>query len=256
MADTEYKKHKRTLDKILAVEELPTHQEVLELESFEDSNHITNPQLNVRLFGAPKLFPVALLQGKDTLLWRERIYNIETVEFVDALAREIAELNLDGEYLEVAAGRGKLSYWLRQKGIPIRATDLVPISEYVEQLEACLSLSKYSPAFVLTSWLPQQCGLQKRVVETESVRAYIDIRGDYPGISIDDSGIKAFTEMDLASFLVKNGKKDSFIFENRKTRWHVTTPKKLAKLASPAAKFPYKRDEEPYTKRVWVWKRT
>lgn len=186
MVDAGHQRYKETLDRILAIDKLPTNQEVIDLIAFSENNTSTkNPRLNDELFGAMSI---------DTWLISNHIYHVDTVEFVNALAKTIRAQGITGKHVEIAAGRGKLSYWLRQKGVPIISTDERTYprlsSEHVEELEGTEALKKYNPELVLTCWLSRRDdGLQKKMLEYETVRTYVDI-GSFG--ETDDSGWRTF----------------------------------------------------------------
>jgi len=92
------------------------------------------------------------------------IYDFLTVEFVDALARELRALlssSCTPTILEVGAGDGSLSHHLRSRlpaGQKIIATDSgswrIPKKYAVEALDVDAALRTYAPDVVLCSWMP------------------------------------------------------------------------------------------------------
>ena len=104
----------------------------------------------------------------------EWVLNVLSAEFIDALVNSILGMGIRGNLVEIGAGTGKLSYWLRQYGIPIHATDKTPAykrkdsnsdsSKEVEELDCLEALDRYDPEFVLTSWLDSDAG-QKNIIE-------------------------------------------------------------------------------------------
>ena len=93
-------------NKILSIDELPTYDEVLRFK--EEEYSINNP--NKQFLG----------------VWQ--VYN---KEFVDELTKEIKNLDVS-PIIEVCAGSGKLSYWLRKNGINIVATTTILMKEYIK----------------------------------------------------------------------------------------------------------------------------
>ncbi len=125
MTEVDERRYKETFDKILDLDRLPSHQEVLDLIQFSEEDWWHNEgRENFRLFGTEHLmarhylFPVGLLGG-----FGSNIYHLFTGEFVDSLASHIKGSGISGPAVEIAAGDGKLSYQLRRKGLDIIATD-------------------------------------------------------------------------------------------------------------------------------------
>lgn len=85
----------------------------------------------------------------------------------------------DAEALEIAAGDGTLSRFLRATGTRIRATDdgswshAIQFPEDVERLDAERALARHQPRVVLCSWPPPGNGFEKKVFRTPSVQRYI-----------------------------------------------------------------------------------
>ena len=109
---------------------------------------------------------------------RYTLYNIENLELVSGLAFVLREL--PRPIIEVCAGRGKLSYWLRRFGIDIIATDdyswrLWGERHGVEKLDVWEALEKYSPRTVLGSWIPANASLGLAILSHPTVEFFIDI---------------------------------------------------------------------------------
>jgi hypothetical protein len=111
------------------------------------------------------------------LVQQRGMYAFYSRELVDSLARLI-----DGRpALEIAAGDGCLTGFLRSAGVEIRATDdhswshNIRYPDFVEKLDAGLALDRYQPAVVLCSYPPPKNRFEKLVLATPSVELYIVI---------------------------------------------------------------------------------
>jgi hypothetical protein len=94
------------------------------------------------------------------------IFQFWNVEYISCLAEEIKAKVGSGLVLEVAAGDGMLSYWLRNYGVNAHATDSgewyklgragarVRPRAPVEIIDAVEAIRKYKPQMVMASWLP------------------------------------------------------------------------------------------------------
>jgi len=91
---------------------------------------------------------------------RYGIYQFWNKEYIECLAGEIKRRVGSDLVLEVAAGDGMLSFWLRQYGVNVKATDSgkwydkIKRSTEVEILDAVSAIRKYKPRMVVASWLP------------------------------------------------------------------------------------------------------
>mmetsp|Transcript_22412 Transcript_22412/g.29021 ORF Transcript_22412/g.29021 Transcript_22412/m.29021 type:complete len:385 (+) Transcript_22412:91-1245(+) len=111
------------------------------------------------------------------------IYEALTTEFIDALADECHSVLAscfakDALCLEVGAGDGSLSYYLRERGgLNIIASDSgawrIPPKFPIEYLNASSAIKKYNPALILCSWMPSGVDLTKVFRDAPSVQAYI-----------------------------------------------------------------------------------
>lgn len=96
------------------------------------------------------------------------------------LLRELERL-IDGRpCLEIAAGDGTLSRFLRARGVEITATDDhswkdVAVAPDVEDEEATVALARRNPRVVLSSWPPAGNTFERSVFTTASVERYIVI---------------------------------------------------------------------------------
>lgn len=97
-----------------------------------------------------------------------------------ALIRRLATM-IDGRStLEIAAGDGTLSRFLRDAGVPVTATDdhswsAVAFPEDVEKREAKAALRAHAPEVVICSWPPAGNDFEAAVFATESVQMYVVI---------------------------------------------------------------------------------
>ncbi len=105
------------------------------------------------------------------------IYCFYTRELVEALAEMIASRNC----LEIGAGDGTLTRFLKDRGIQLTATDshgwnnAVSYPDWVIKLDAREALASYAPEVVICSWPPAQNDFERRVFNTPSVQLYIVI---------------------------------------------------------------------------------
>jgi hypothetical protein len=219
-----HQRFRETYDKILAINKLPTHQEVLELIQFSEQNFKEDKSaINRELFGVFGDYLFArknFLGGFDGGLWGQA-YHVWTEEFIESLADHINGLGVTGNLVEIAAGNGKLSYWLRKKGIEIIATDknsglsgLGELSRWrarnkeqewpVEIMDYAVALRKYQPEFVLASWLLPQNPFEKNspriqeaIIDNPSTRFYVEIRGILAGVDCTGICAKRYSQFDV-----------------------------------------------------------
>jgi hypothetical protein len=100
------------------------------------------------------------------------------------LVRELAKMIGDRPALEIAAGDGTLSRFLKDEKVAIRATDnyswkAISYPESVERLEAREALKKYSPGAVICSWPPPGNSFERHVFAARSVGLYVVIGSRY-----------------------------------------------------------------------------
>lgn len=97
------------------------------------------------------------------------------------LIREIATLVQHGPVLEIAAGDGTLSRFLRGAGVEVRATDdfswasSIDYPDDVERMDALTALRRIRPVTVVCSWPPPGNTFERAVFFTPSVERYIVI---------------------------------------------------------------------------------
>jgi hypothetical protein len=121
------------------------------------------------------------------LLWQRRrllplvqpkgIYCFYSRPLIDGLARLIG----DRACLEIAAGDGTLSRFLRDRGVQVTATDdhswkhAVTFPEAVIRQDAREALRVHAPSVVLCSWPPAANRFEQHVLRTRSVELYVVI---------------------------------------------------------------------------------
>lgn len=119
------------------------------------------------------------------LIWQKRylmplvqpkgIYCFYSRQLIVELSRIIGKRHC----LEIAAGDGTLSRFLKQQGVPVTATDdyswqhSVSYPEWVVIKDARDALSQYSPEVVICSWPPARNGFERQIFRTRSVQLYI-----------------------------------------------------------------------------------
>jgi hypothetical protein len=115
------------------------------------------------------------------LVEKKGIYCFYSRQFIEQVA-----LLADGRpCLEIAAGDGTLSRFLREQGVDARATDdhswhdRISFPESVEKLDAQAALKKYAPRVVLCSWPPAHNTFERSVFSTPSVELYIVVGSAY-----------------------------------------------------------------------------
>ena len=105
------------------------------------------------------------------------IYCFYTRELVEALAGMIASRSC----LEIGAGDGTLTRFLKGSGVKLTATDnhgwknAVAYPDWVIKLDAREALASYAPEVVICSWPPAQNDFERHVFTTPSVQLYIVI---------------------------------------------------------------------------------
>lgn len=147
-------KFKRIIGKILRIDSLPSYREV---------------------------YYLVLRLGKERWLQfcsRFSLFNVETIESVRSLSNVLK--SLPSPVVEVCAGRGKLSYWLRRFGVKIIATDDYSWKLWgerfnVERLSITEALEKYNPKTVLGSWIPANERHGVEILSFPSVEYFVDI---------------------------------------------------------------------------------
>lgn len=128
------------------------------------------------------------------------IYCFYSQPLVDALAKMAASQVC----LEIGAGDGTLTRFLKNRGIQITATDnhawkhAVTYPEWVIKLGAREALTAYAPEVVICSWPPSQNDFERHVFHTPSVQLYIVIgsRHNFAFGNWDDYRLQTAFEME------------------------------------------------------------
>ena len=195
------KKPRELLAKVTEIDQLPTEKEAIELIVYSQFVGDFFQETAKKIFnGKKRLLPYvysAVCSGLNGAFLDYNVHHILTQEFVESLAEEIKHLNPQGTLVEIAAGTGKLSYWLNRYKVPIIPTDAEPTNDIVVRKTGQEALELYKPEFVLTSWLmPKDESrnmntLQRRITETKSVKSYVEIGSvDLPcAAGVDRSGV-------------------------------------------------------------------
>lgn len=121
------------------------------------------------------------------LLWQKKrlmplvqpkgIYCFYSRELVEALAGMVGSRSC----LEIGAGDGTLTRFLKDRGVSVTATDnhgwqhAVTYPEWVIKLDAGAALASHAPEVVICSWPPSQNDFERQVFATPSVQLYIVI---------------------------------------------------------------------------------
>ena len=113
------------------------------------------------------------------LVQDKRIYCFYSYELITELVRIIGERFC----LEIGAGDGTLSRFLRDRGVNIIATGdyswshAITYPATVENLGAKQALAKFQPRVVVCSWPPPANTFENQFFLTKSAELYIVIRG-------------------------------------------------------------------------------
>jgi hypothetical protein len=109
------------------------------------------------------------------------IYCFYSRRLIKELAREIG----DRSALEIAAGDGTLSRFLRDDGVDIAATDdhswshAIDFPDDVENQDAITALKTRKPQVVICSWPPAGNDFEHAVFKTDSVELYVVIASQH-----------------------------------------------------------------------------
>jgi hypothetical protein len=101
------------------------------------------------------------------------------------LVRELAGMIGDRRALEIAAGDGTLSRFLRADGVDITATDdhswehAIEFPGDVERIDARAALAEHEPQVVICSWPPAGNAFEQHVFATPSVELYVVIASQH-----------------------------------------------------------------------------
>ena len=132
----------------------------------------------VSMFWFRLLWPLVWQKKKLMPLVQPRgIYCFYSRALIEALAGIIANRSC----LEIAAGDGTLTRFLKARGVELNATDnhgwnnSVDYPEWVINLDARQALAAYKPEVVICSWPPAQNDFERHVFATPSVELYVVI---------------------------------------------------------------------------------
>ncbi|MFA6922414.1 MAG: hypothetical protein WC216_11275 [Gallionella sp.] len=132
----------------------------------------------VSLFWFRLLWPLVWQKRRLMPLVQSRgIYCFYSRALIEALAGMIESRSC----LEIGAGDGTLTRFLKDQGVALTATDnyawsqTVQYPEWVARLDAREALATYVPEVVICSWPPSQNDFERYVFTTPSVRLYIVI---------------------------------------------------------------------------------
>jgi len=129
------------------------------------------------------------------------------------LITALARLAAGRRALEIAAGDGTLSRFLRAAGAAVRATDdfswrhAIQFPDSVERLDAAAALERYAPEVVFCSWPPPGNRFERVVFATPSVKTYVVLTtghrfaaGHWAAYE-DETAFQRRTEQDLSRWL-------------------------------------------------------
>jgi len=130
------------------------------------------------LFWFRLLWPLVWQRKRLMSLVQPRgIYCFYSRELIQAMAHMIASRNC----LEIAAGDGTLTRFLKEQGVAITATDnhgwtqAVKYPDWVIKQDAREAVVAHKPEVVICSWPPAQNDFERAVFNTASVQLYIVI---------------------------------------------------------------------------------
>lgn len=130
------------------------------------------------LFWFNLIWPIVWQKKRLMALVQPRgIYCFYSNALIEALTKMIASRNC----LEIGAGDGTLTRFLKSNGVQITASDshdwnnVVKYPEWVVKLDARVALSTSSPEVVICSWPPSENIFERDVFNTPSVQLYIVI---------------------------------------------------------------------------------
>ena len=153
------------IDKIEDIDRLPSYEETKSLLDYMESDLNMDP----------------VVRGWNSMCRELRVHAVYNTGFIQALADVIADIN-ESPLIEICAGSGKLSHQLRKQGIDIIATDdySYGISKegLVERFSHKEALRGYEPRIVIGSWIPNESKIGFDVLDSPTVRYFIDIGED------------------------------------------------------------------------------
>ena len=157
------------------------------------------------------------------LVRRHGIYCFYSRAFVKVLA----ELAADRPILEIAAGDGTLTRFLREQGVNVRATDdyswshHVEFDQSVERMSAAKALRTYAPAVVVCSWPPPDNEFERAVFATPSVDLYVAIVSGTRGNAgawhayEEQADFEVVSDPSLSRLVLPSGLNEVLVFRRR-----------------------------------------
>lgn len=156
------------------------------------------------------------------LVRRQGIYCFYSKAFV----RRLAALVDGRRCLEIAAGDGTLSRFLRHEGVDVTATDDFSWHQHVDydveqvdRLDARRSLERFAPEVVVCSWPPPGNSFEKHVFATPSVTTYVAIvsrsdadAGDWAAYRAQQ-GFTMSHDTRLSGLVLPHGSSRVFVFQ-------------------------------------------
>lgn len=133
------------------------------------------------------------------LVMQQGIYCFYSRRLVKAIARLVD----DRSCLEIAAGDGTLSRFLRDEGVPITATDdyswdhTIQFGGDTERLDARQALRTHAPEVVVCSWPPPGNSFEQHVFDTPSVQLYILLTSRHAYAAGNPAAYTGQTEFDV-----------------------------------------------------------
>jgi hypothetical protein len=108
--------------------------------------------------------------GMFSLLREENIFQFWNTEYIACLASELQSLVGKGLVLEVCAGDGCLTHWLKEHGVNAVATDDYSWEKIkqvfpVEKLDALTAIDRYKPKLVIASWIDYDKSLDLKIIQ-------------------------------------------------------------------------------------------
>ena len=113
------------------------------------------------------------------------IFQFWNKEYIEALSKEVIDRVAEDLVLEVCAGDGQLTHWLKEKGVNIIATDnfergLKPKFSVIK-FSAIRAIKKHNPVMVIASWIEACDPLDYRILKTGV--PYVILIGEPEGIT-------------------------------------------------------------------------
>ena len=150
------------------------------------SRHLTRKPASLRWF---KFWWPFITQKRILmpLVQKKGIYCFYTADLIERLSALIGERFC----LEIAAGDGTLTRFLKDRGVNAAATDdfswshAIEYPETVEKIDARHALAKYAPPAVICSWPPPENSFERHVFLTKSVELYVVIGSRHKFLSGD-----------------------------------------------------------------------